>query len=291
MIQIKKRFIFVAIMFVLFYFLLTIDFDEKFQTAVKPKPLLDTKITAKDIPSSVYTNTSFTVAAWNIQILGPSKGSNDELMAFYVDVIDDHDLFIVQELKDMSGEVFTKLCDALNEAETLYGCLNSSRAGSTNNKEQYAVFYKLSEFKLTEFYDYNERQYIALWERPPLRLRLERNGVEFAIYTIHTKPTEAKAEIAYLHSTTMRDRGPMIVIGDLNADCGYYKPNDTDFASWYWIIKHNDDTTVGNSDCAYDRIIVNTDMRKYYMNTYGITMQDITSVHSDHYPIWAMFDI
>lgn len=54
----------------------------------------------------------------------------------------------------------------------------------------------------------------------------------------------------------------MLFLGDFNADCSYVK--EQDWASirlrssevFKWLIPDSADTTVGNSDCAYDRIVV-----------------------------------
>jgi deoxyribonuclease-1-like protein len=283
------KFVIIGLLFVAFYVFLQIDYDATFSELAKPREIIDQKITAKEFTKS---QNQFSVGVWNIQIFGQNKAANQTLMEKYIDVIDDHDIFIVQELRDVSGDVIGLLCANLSVQN--YACINSSRAGRTSVKEQYVVFYKKDEFKLTESYDFN-RQSIDLWERPPLRVRFERNGVEFLVYTIHTKPTDATVEMKYLESTVMRDMvGPKIVIGDLNADCGYHNQNNAKeavFLNWYWVIKDTDDTTLSRTDCAYDRIVINKDMQKYYAKTYGITMEGITSSHSDHYPVWALFEI
>lgn len=51
----------------------------------------------------------------------------------------------------------------------------------------------------------------------------------------------------------------IVFLGDFNADCAYVKPSD--WASirlrtsdiFKWLIPDSSDTTVGKSDCAYDR--------------------------------------
>lgn len=54
----------------------------------------------------------------------------------------------------------------------------------------------------------------------------------------------------------------ILFLGDFNADCSYVR--EQDWASirlrssevFKWLIPDSADTTVGNSDCAYDRIVV-----------------------------------
>lgn len=54
----------------------------------------------------------------------------------------------------------------------------------------------------------------------------------------------------------------MLFLGDFNADCKYVKLHDwpsirlRSSEVFKWLIPDSADTTVGNSDCAYDRIVV-----------------------------------
>lgn len=54
----------------------------------------------------------------------------------------------------------------------------------------------------------------------------------------------------------------MIFLGDFNADCNYVRAQDwaairlRSSEVFKWLIPDSADTTVGNSDCAYDRIVV-----------------------------------
>ncbi|EDL22322.1 deoxyribonuclease 1-like 2, isoform CRA_d [Mus musculus] len=54
----------------------------------------------------------------------------------------------------------------------------------------------------------------------------------------------------------------MLFLGDFNADCKYVKAHDwpsirlRSSEVFKWLIPDSADTTVGNSDCAYDRIVV-----------------------------------
>lgn len=54
----------------------------------------------------------------------------------------------------------------------------------------------------------------------------------------------------------------MLFLGDFNADCSYVRAQDwaairlRSSEVFKWLIPDSADTTVGNSDCAYDRIVV-----------------------------------
>lgn len=54
----------------------------------------------------------------------------------------------------------------------------------------------------------------------------------------------------------------MLFLGDFNADCSYVREQDWSAIRlrssevFKWLIPDSADTTVGNSDCAYDRIVI-----------------------------------
>ncbi len=226
-----------------------------------------------------YCNTttgSIKIANWNLQIFGEKKSSNQELMNTYSDLIKNYDIIFVQEIRDSSGQAFPKLCTMLPE----YNCKISSPAGRSTSKEQYGIIYKKS-IELTEFQDFNPDSQDR-WERPPIKTVFLADGKLLTIYNIHAKPEDVKNELDYLQQIIPQTIEPVIILGDLNADCSYYSAEkETEFDSWKWVIKDTDDTTVSASDCAYDRIILDEDAQKFYKSN-GI-YKDIIEKQSDHY--------
>ncbi len=220
------------------------------------------------------------VANWNLQVFGRDKASNQTLMDFYANVIDDYDIIFVQEIRDSSQTAFPNLCQLLEG----YKCDTSSRAGRTSSKEQYGIIYK-DGIKITELTDYNPDSQDR-WERPPVKVTFDYNGYILTAYNIHTKPDDVKRELQGLESV-VSNVSNVIVLGDLNADCTYYKPEqDTEFDTWVWAITDDQDTTVASTDCAYDRIILNRDTYQEYVS-YGIYKEGIIKSVSDHYLVWV----
>ena len=165
-----------------------------------------------------------------------------------------------------------------------YSCVSSSRAGRSPSKEQYGVIYKKG-INLTSFTDYNSAVHDR-WERPPIEARFNINGYRLTIYNLHTKPINVQKELYYLEEL-VSDKGNVIILGDLNADCSYYNnKKETEFDYWNWIIKDDEDTTVSATDCAYDRIILNDDSYEEYVRD-GIYKKGITKDVSDHYLVWV----
>lgn len=226
-------------------------------------------------------NETFTIANWNLQVFGDKKANDTALLDYYAEKISHYDIIFVQEIRDKDGSAFDELCNRLPDHE----CFLSSRAGRSSSKEQYGILY-LDKFDL-EVIDYNPDP-LDRWERPPIRVTISFNNYSIVAYNLHTKPDEATKEIYFLEDLVENegfDRN-VIVLGDLNADCNYYDEYSEDAFSrlqgWYWIIKNSDDTTSGNSDCAYDRIILNDDANKEYLS-YGIEQTE----YSDHYLVWV----
>ena len=219
------------------------------------------------------------IANWNLQVFGKSKASNQELMDFYASTIDDYDIIFVQEIRDSDGESFASLCSMLLD----YNCEISSRAGRSTSKEQYGVVYK-EDIQIEKFKDHNPDDQDR-WERPPIEVTFDINGYELKVYNIHIKPDDVEQELSYLEQM-ISNEGNLMVLGDLNADCKYYNPEDKGFDGWEWVITDEEDTTSSATDCAYDRIILNEDAYKEYVS-HGIFKEGITKEISDHYLVWV----
>lgn len=235
-------------------------------------------------PPTINNSRELTIANWNLQIFGVTKAANESLMNKYADIISDYDIVFVQEIRDSSGTAFPKLCSLLNG----YECTTSSRAGRSSSKEQYGVIYK-DYITLDSLMDYNPDA-DDRWERPPIKATFTIGNYSLSVYNIHTKPSDVQMELRYLQNI-VDDQGNEMVIGDLNADCNYYDAYyGTEFDSWNWIIKDDEDTTTKTTDCAYDRIILNDDAYQE-QKSYGIRTKDIDSSLSDHYLVWDELSI
>ncbi|MBR9702385.1 hypothetical protein GOV13_05690 [Candidatus Pacearchaeota archaeon] len=230
-----------------------------------------------------YESDTVKIANWNLQVFGPSKASNIQLMQIYTSIIDDYDIVFVQEIRDQSRTSFPKLCSMIMN----YSCTSSSRAGRTSSKEQYGVIYR-NGINITSFRDYNPDS-LDRWERPPIKVTFEINGKAFTVYNIHIKPDDVESEMNYLEDLA-KDRGDLIILGDLNLDCNYDDGSAGDFESWNYLITDNDDTTSSSTNCAYDRIILNNNAYEDYA-IHGIHTSGITQRESDHYLVWVEMEV
>ena len=242
------------------------------------------KSNQNDIKDDVIISVgNISIACWNLQIFGPSKASNETLIDYYVEKLDDYDIFIVQEIRDASGDAIETLAMGFPEHKYIL----SNRAGQSSSKEQYAVFYN-DQVTLLESHDY-QAEYQEEMQRPPLKVTFNSNNWTFTIYTVHTQPDNVPSELSVMETIIGNPIGDTIIIGDLNADGSYYdEDNIIHFTDWSWAITNDIDTTVAIGDNTYDRIIFNDAMGNNFLRV-GV-MDDVTKDQSDHYLVYAVFN-
>jgi len=230
-----------------------------------------------DVDDSITYNSNISIACWNLQIFGPSKASNATLIE------DDYDIFIVQEIRDASGEAIEILAQEFPDYEYIL----SNRAGQSSSKEQYAVFYN-NQSILIDYYDY-QAEYQDEMQRPPMKMIFTSNNWTFTLFTIHTQPSNVPDELSLLEEIVGNTTDDTIIIGDLNADGSYYDEDNIEhFTDWNWVVTNDIDTTVATSDNTYDRIIIN-DATENNLLSFGV-MDDVSSGQSDHYLVYGYFN-
>ena len=90
------------------------------------------------------------------------------------------------------------------------------------------------------------------------------------------------------------DNDNYVILGDFNGDCSYASYNELvelpiSSENYTWLIPDDADTTVGNSRCAYDRIVTTSDLDGRLTGQWGIDEAISGVAVSDHKPVW--FDI
>ncbi|XP_013373183.1 PREDICTED: deoxyribonuclease-1-like 2 isoform X1 [Chinchilla lanigera] len=133
---------------------------------------------------------------------------------------------------------------------------------------------------------------------------------ELVLIPLHAAPHQAVSEIdalydVYLDVINKWDTDDMLFLGDFNADCNYVRAEDwaairlRSSEVFKWLIPDSADTTVGNSDCAYDRIVVcGAHLRRSlkphsaavhdFQEEFGLD-QDQALCVSDHFPVEVTF--
>ncbi|MCJ7571111.1 MAG: hypothetical protein MUO82_04450 [Candidatus Thermoplasmatota archaeon] len=223
------------------------------------------------------------IASWNLQDFGLKKTANETLLDFYVNKLDDYDLFVIQEIRDYTTDAIESIAVKLPD----YDYVISKPAGQGTSKEQYAIFYN-DEVELLNITDWTEKQQ-KNFERPPLEATFKVKNWTFYLYTIHIKLDNVPQELTTLENLIDTPTQDTILIGDLNADGdNYYNGVIHNFLDWHWLITSGMDTTVAKSSNAYDRIIINDATENNFISV-GI-MNDVNVSQSDHYLVYAMFN-
>ena len=236
-----------------------------------------------DTPTTSNHDDTISIATWNLQDFGPKKAANETLLNFYINKLDDYDVFIIQEIRDPTTEAIQSVVAKLPK----YQYIISKPAGQGTSKEQYAIFYT-TEVELLHTTDWTDQEQNT-FERPPLEATFKVKNWTFTLYTIHIKVANVPQELIDLEHLIGTPTQDTILLGDLNADGdNYYNGVIHDFLGWHWLISSNMDTTVAKSSNAYDRILIN-DATENNLISSGI-MNEVTSSQSDHYLVYALFN-
>ena len=246
------------------------DIDEQAAYQIN-ETTLAIKMTKQDV---------FSVGAWNIQIFGKTKMQNIPVMNGIEDVIRDYDIIAIQEIRDISGSVINRLED-INGYDIIY----SERLGRSKSKEQYAILYRPSVAQVLGVTTYPDED--DVFEREPYLAHMQLGNYSFVMIVIHVKPLDAVNEINYLEDVMKYGRtyfgdADVFIMGDLNMDCSYH--NGVAMEQYQWLINESVDTTVGASNCAYDRVVaMNNNNWECDVDEFDGKSDDLIVALSDHY--------
>ncbi|XP_075755257.1 deoxyribonuclease-1-like 2 [Pelodiscus sinensis] len=209
------------------------------------------------------------IGAFNIRAFGDSKLSDETTAGIIVKILSRYDIILVQEVRDTDLSAVNNLLEQLNSASKYeYSYENSEPLGPEHYKEMYLFIYRTQSVSVVATYQYpdpsnsfSREPFIVKFSSPNSKVR------EFVLVPLHTPPKEAVAEIdalydVYLDVINKWGTDNIIFLGDFNADCSYVRKGDWESIRlrtsevFEWLIPDTMDTTVGKSDCAYDRIVV-----------------------------------
>ncbi|XP_065588491.1 deoxyribonuclease-1-like 2 isoform X2 [Cyrtonyx montezumae] len=248
------------------------------------------------------------IGAFNIQAFGDSKMSDESVAGVIIHILSRYDIVLVQEVRDSDLSAVTELLEQLNSVSSSpYDYEISGSLGRDNYKEMYLFIYRTDVVSVVDTYQYEDPQDIFSREPFILRVSAPHSKVgEFVMVPLHSAPHDAAAEIdalydVYLAIVNKWGTDNIVFLGDFNADCSYVKPSD--WASirlrtsdvFKWLIPDSADTTVGRSDCAYDRIVVcgaklkrsivpNSATVYNFQRALQMEQEEALAV-SDHYPV------
>jgi len=252
------------------------------------------------------------IAAFNIQIFGEAKRQKDYVMEVLVDIVREFDIVLIQEIRDAEEETAPYFLQMINEIEgPEYRFVRSERLGRTTSKEAYAYFYNSGTVEIIDDSDRVYNDVSDIFEREPYIVSFRSGNFDFTLVGIHTKPDDAYSEIGnltFVVSSILSDNPEemdIIVLGDLNADGGYFDEDDPSnpfkASEFYWVVTNEMDTMT-KTDYTYDRIVlVNATYSHeyvehsakvfYFDEEYELNNSTLVLEVSDHYPIYAEFRI
>ena len=258
------------------------------------------------------------VASFNIKVFGDTKMSNQTVVAELVDIFQRYDMVAVQEIKDIDEEVPYLFLDELNNFNNLsnsnvseWKMVLSERSGTQeddkHSQEQYAFYYRPTVFAALDNGTLYDDSNSDSFQREPFMakfLLLDSNGnstgTDIVFVNIHTKPTLAVEEMSALGDVVSWGQenysqdDDYIILGDFNGDCSYASYNELvelpiSSENYTWLIPDDADTTVGDSRCAYDRIVSTSQLDGRLTGIWGVDEAISGVAVSDHKPVW--FDI
>uniref|UniRef100_A0A8C3HC98 Deoxyribonuclease n=1 Tax=Chrysemys picta bellii TaxID=8478 RepID=A0A8C3HC98_CHRPI len=256
----------------------------------------------------LHTAATLKICAFNIKSFGDSKLSDETTAGIIVKILSRYDIALVQEVRDADLSAVTSLLDQLNSASKhQYSYEISEPLGRENYMEMYLFIYRTQVVSVVATYQYPDPS--NTFSREPFIVKFsspnssKQSPLEFVLVPLHTPPSEAVAEIdalydVYLDVIDKWGTDNIMFLGDFNADCSYVKKGDWGSIRlrtsevFEWLIPDSADTTVGKSDCAYDRLLaarrqVDLSWQSCYtVSPLAVPMQALAV--SDHFPVEVM---
>ncbi|KAM5331714.1 deoxyribonuclease-1-like 2 isoform 5-T10 [Glossophaga mutica] len=209
------------------------------------------------------------IGAFNIQSFGDSKVSDSACGSIIAQILAGYDIMLVQEVRDPDLSAVSALMEQINSVSSHeYSFVSSEPLGRDQYKEMYLFVYRKDAVSIIDTYQYPDPE--DTFSREPFVVKFSvpsSAAKELVLVPLHAAPHHAVAEIdalydVYLDVIDKWGTDDMLFLGDFNADCSYVREQDwaairlRSSEVFKWLIPDSADTTVGNSDCAYDRIVV-----------------------------------
>ncbi|XP_035573314.1 deoxyribonuclease-1-like 2 isoform X2 [Canis lupus baileyi] len=236
------------------------------------------------------------IGAFNIQSFGDSKVLDPACGGIIAQILAGYDITLVQEVRDPDLSAVSALLEQINSVSRHeYSFVSSEPLGRDQYKEMYLFVYRKDAVSVLDTYQYPDPG--DFFSREPFVVKFSAPG---------SAPHQAVAEIdalydVYLDVIDKWGTDDLLFLGDFNADCNYVRARDwpsirlRSSEVFKWLIPDSADTTVGNSDCAYDRIVAcGAHLRKSlkpqsaavhdFQEEFGLDQAQALAI-SDHFPV------
>ncbi|MEQ2307173.1 Deoxyribonuclease-1 [Ameca splendens] len=259
----------------------------------------------------LHLSSSLLLGAFNIKAFGDTKASNTTLLDIISTVVHRYDIILIQEVRDSDLSATKKLMDHVNKGSSTFSYIVSEPLGRSTYTERYLFLYRQASVSVVESYHFDdgcESCGTDTFMREPFVVMFSSRYTALSSFTLipqHTSPELAVEEINALYDvvTDVRARwntNNIVLLGDFNAGCSYVTASDwqkirlfTD-KSFHWLIPDSADTTVTNTNCPYDRVVVTADMLKGVVHGSAQVYDFVADLNlsqnmglavSDHFPV------
>ncbi|XP_006873938.1 PREDICTED: deoxyribonuclease-1-like 2 [Chrysochloris asiatica] len=248
------------------------------------------------------------IGAFNIQSFGDSKVSDPACGSIIAKILAGYDITLVQEVRDPDLSAVSELMKQINSvSKHKYSFVSSEPLGRDQYKEMYLFVYREGAVSILDTYHYSDPE--DAFSREPFIVKFSAPSAaagEFVLVPLHAAPHQAVTEIdalydVYLDVIDKWGTDDILFLGDFNADCNYVRAQDwtairlRSSEVFKWLIPDSADTTVGNSDCAYDRIVAcGARLRRSlkpqsaavhdFQKEFGLDQAQALAI-SDHFPV------
>ncbi|XP_019213791.2 deoxyribonuclease-1-like [Oreochromis niloticus] len=254
----------------------------------------------------LHLSNSLLLGAFNIKSFGDTKASDATLMKIITKIVKRYDVILIQEVRDSDLSATQTLMDYVNEDSPQYKYIVSEPLGANKYKERYLFLYREALVSVAKSYTYDDVQHN--FSRKPFVVMFSSKNTavkDFTLIPQHTCPGSAVKELNALYDVVLDVRtrwntNDIVLLGDFNAGCSYVSGSDwqqirifTD-KTFHWLITDAAVTTVSQTVCPYDRIVVTTDMMRgvvqnsaevyNYMTDLNL-IQKLALAVSDHFPV------
>jgi endonuclease/exonuclease/phosphatase family metal-dependent hydrolase len=246
------------------------------------------------------------IFSFNIQIFGRAKMANPDVVTILADIVSLADVIAIQEVRTASMEPVERFMRYL---PARYAYVIGPREGRSSSKEQYWIIYDTYKVRVLAAETWSDPE--DIFERNPFAVFFQTlDKFDFIVINNHIQPSNAYKEINALPRVVDYYRRnwqepDILLVGDFNADGTYYDERflqEVFPPEQYRIVISNEyDTSVGQSENTYDRIIITSSAVEDYAEKCGVLRFDDLYTFdqyiirprdvSDHYPIWAEFRI
>lgn len=249
------------------------------------------------ISSNSYSNVKeFSFGFWNMNVFGREKINNPYIIETLKKTSEKYDLLFLLEYRDLDGRGIGEVMSSLDSKNYIFSPL----LGEEPFVERILSTYHPRIFEFLDRLSFPNEENSFMFS--PQILYLGSGSESFVVVIVHFDANDAYEEIRSLPQVInyVKETYPFeedfIILGSMYADCIYSEEVNLD--GFNWKITGLEDTTVGRSNCAYDRVLVSDSLINNniscvvdkFDDTYSINELDALVI-SNHYPIFCQMEV